>query len=269
MKFFRALFLCCLWPVLAAAAGLGIKPGEVVEFSAPLSADLRTMAGAGKPSPFTEALAAVAVPANFTPDRAWPVLVVSATANAGYNSSRKQLRRFAEPALQAGWIVVAADPPGDVGPDGDTNALRFALAIAALERLRQEWPAFAGWPRAYGGFSGGAKRSAWLAALDLFSGNPPPIGIFAGGCNEPAMQQALETYRPPRAPYLAIPIYLSSGTDDPIAVPQDMRGVKDTLSRAGFKHVRLERYFGAHELNAAQVGQALRWFTEIAEHPKP
>jgi hypothetical protein len=259
-------FLCLLWPLLApvaAGAGLDIKPGVVVRFSAPLSLAQRKIAGDGKVSPFTEALAAVAVPANFSSDRTWPVLVVSATSNPGYNSSRMLLQAFAPPALRAGWIVVAADPPREVAVDDDTNGLRYGLALAALARLQEEWPALARWPRAFGGFSGGGKRSAWMAALSALGGCRP-LGVYQAGCDLASMQLALDNYHPPREAFLATPVFLSSGNGDSIATPEAMRDVEATLTKAGFRHVRLKSFNGRHEVDASHIEIALKWFLEVA-----
>ncbi|HVU22729.1 MAG TPA: hypothetical protein VHE13_01305 [Opitutus sp.] len=244
---------------------LSVPPAEYAEFEAPLTGQLREFAsGRKRPCAATIALAAVAVPADFTPDRPWPVLFVSATSDPGYNSSRQLLRRFMVPALHAGWIVLAADPNTD--RDEDTDRLRYALLVAAIGRLQLEWPHFPEWPRAFGGFSGGAKRSAWLAALATAL-HHRPIGVFQGGCNEPAMSRALDAIRADRAEFLAVPVFLSGGTEDPIA-PRDMvADVASNLRRAGFTHVRYEHYRGGHELYAAHVEEALRWFARAATSP--
>jgi pimeloyl-ACP methyl ester carboxylesterase len=257
-----AFGLSTWWP-LAAAAGLVIPPGQVSEFSAPLSPELRQAAGRDANGGFTEALVAVAVPKDFDPGRTWPVLVISATSDRGYNSSRANLRWFAAAAMQAGWIVVAADPDRVVAADDDSNGLRYALVLAALARLRQEWPALARWPRAFGGISGGAKRSAWLAAISALDGYRP-LGVFQAGCNQPVMENALEFYHPPRAQFLAVPVFLSSGTDDPIATTDQMRSVETDLKGDGFRHVRLERFPGGHEVFQTHIGQGLQWFLKVA-----
>jgi hypothetical protein len=209
----------------------------------------------------------VAVPANFDPAKPWPVLVVSATTgNRGAVSSRRLMARFIAPALAAGWVVVAADPDQPVAQEQDTNALRYALIKAGITVLAMDWPGSEKWPVVFGGFSGGAKRSAWLAALSALDGRPA-IGVFQGGCNEPAMADALENYRPERRPFVAVPVFLSSGDQDPIATPEQQRDVRIALADAGFRRVRLETYAGGHELNAAHVAAALQWFTELAKPP--
>jgi len=256
------VFLCLFVanPSALIGAALAIKPGEVVEFTAPLSADLRNFASpTDRPVAFTEAKCAVAVPGNFSPDRAWPVLLVSATSDPGYNSSRQLLRQFAAPALKAGWIVVAADPPSPVAAVEDTDPLRYALLAGALTRLHEAWPGLAGWPRAFGGFSGGAKRSGTLAAFSLLLGHPP-IGIFQAGCNQATLRFALSIPQLPHAPFLATPVFLSSGRRDPIATTAMMQEVADDLTGAGFRTLKLERFNGGHEVDPAQVEAALRWF---------
>ena len=254
------------WPLAAAEPALGLRPGEVAEFTAPFSPELRRFAGGNQPCESTGALAAVAVPKDFTPDRPWPVLVVSATSDPGYNSSRRLLRQFAAPALKAGWIVLAADATSAM--ESDSNNLRYALILAALERLRLEWSHLPEWPCAFGGFSGGAKRSASLAAMSLILGRRP-LGVFQGGCNEPVMRYVQHIYPVPADQWLSVPVYLSSGGEDPIATREQVEEVNADLKRNGFKHVRLEHFPGWHELHAAHIEEALRWFAELAAKNPP
>jgi hypothetical protein len=258
-------FLCLFVANASALTGveLAITPGEVVEFTAPLSADLRNFASAtDRPIVFTEAKCAVAVPKDFSPGRAWPVLLVSATSDPGYNSSRALLRQFAAPALKAGWIVIAADPPSPVELSNDTDPFRYALLMGALDRLRTAWPDLNRWPRAFGGFSGGAKRSGTLAAFSLLLGHPP-IGVFQAGCNQATLRFALSIPQLPRAVFLATPVFLSSGHKDPIATPAQMEEVRDDLARTGFRTVKFERFTGSHEVHAPHVEEALTWFSQV------
>ncbi len=266
------LRLLCLFAAnaLAASTDLAIRPGEVVEFTAPLSAELRSFASpTDRPLAFSEAKCAVAVPENFTPDHAWPVLLVSATADPGYNSSRALLRQFAPPALKAGWIVVAADPPSPVALAADTDSFRYALLMGALARLHETWPGFEHWPRAFGGFSGGAKRSGTLAAFSLLLGHPP-LGVFQAGCNQPTLRFALSLPQLPHATFLSTPVFLSSGSRDPIATPAQMEQVRDNLTDTGFTTVKFERFNGSHEVYAPHIEEALRWFSaENAKRQSP
>ena len=52
-----------------------------------------------------------------------------------------------------------------------------------------------------------------------------------------------------------------------IAAPADHRGIHDALTRAGFHHVRIEGFPGAHEVEPAPLGKALDWFREVAALP--
>lgn len=246
----------------AEEAALVIRPGEYTEFTAPLNAEMQKFAAIDRPSTVTTALAAVAVPADFTPDRSWPVLFVSATSDPGYTSSRRLLRGFMEPALKAGWVVIAADAP-EGSEDIDTSSRRFALILAACERLQAAWRGLPNWPLAFGGLSGGAKRSAWLAAIATKLGRRP-IGVFQAGCNEATMSRALEVYQPARAQFLPIPVFLSTGRNDRIAPPDAVEDVVADLRHEGFSRVKLELFPGKHELYLPHVEQALRWFQEAA-----
>jgi hypothetical protein len=204
---------------------------------------------------------AYSVPENFDPAKAWPILVVSATSDPAFNSSTTHLKRYAEPAANAGWVVIAADPPVAAPPGIDTNELRFALVGAALEEFERRWPGSGKWPIAFGGFSGGSKRSGWLAAMLAAKGRVP-IGIFQGGCNAPTAAEAIKLYNPPRRTFRAIPVFLSSGRDDKISTVRDHEQVETALRADGFKNVRREIHEGEHRLHPPHVQAALRWFAE-------
>jgi hypothetical protein len=214
-------------------------------------------------SSFKSAKIAYAVPTGFAPGRSWSILLISATSDPGYNSSTRHLRDFAPAATTAGWVVVAADPPASVPPLLDSNELRHAMARAALDHLATIWPGSDKWPVALGGFSGGAKRSGWLAAMFARDGRMP-IGIFQGGCNAATAAEAVNIYGPPRKVFRAVPVFLSSGDTDRIATPAQHRAVAAALRADGFTHVRLETYAGRHLLNPAHVTEALRWFESTA-----
>ncbi len=265
-----AILLLAALALARPAGAFEVTRGGTTEYSVGLTPALRELAGAGghsgKPAPVRNALCAVAVPADFDPAKPWPVLVVSSTSDARYNSSRRLMARFTAPALAAGWVVVAADPDRPAAEGDDTNGLRYALIKAALAGLQLQWPGFPQWPVAFGGFSGGAKRSAWMAAMFTLDGHQP-VGVFQGGCNEDAMADALTTYRPDQRAFRNIPVFLSSGDQDPIATPEQQRDVSLDLTQQGFRHVRLERYAGRHEVNAAHITAALQWFTQLAAAP--
>jgi hypothetical protein len=236
-----------------------VTPGQISPFRVELPDTMRRVAGKGRPSAVHHALGAVVVPPGFDPQKPWPVLVVSATADPRYNSSRKLLQLFAPPALAAGWVVVAADPDPAVDPEGDTIELRFALVRAALAALQIEWPGLADWPVAFGGFSGGAKFSGWLAGLSALNGRLP-VGIYLAGCNEPTPVDAADIKGVPRWKFVRVPVFLSSGDKDPIATPDQHRRVLIALRGIGFQTVRMESHPGRHEIYQPHLQQALEWF---------
>jgi surfactin synthase thioesterase subunit len=246
-----------------AATSLVVVPGKTTQFEIVLPENLRRFAGRGKLSAVTTALATVAVPANFDPARAWPMLVISASSDPGYTDSRAWMRGFVAPALAAGWVVFAADAAEVPGvPAADNNELRLALVLAAQSALAKVWPDSVHWPLAFGGFSGGAKRSGVLAFLSTVEGRTP-IGIFLGGCNEPTPVMVLDAYREPLPQFLKIPVFLSSGSRDPVATPEQHEEVARQLAAAGFSALRLETYPGRHNLYQEHVQAALQWFAAL------
>src|SRR6187549_1620941 len=93
--------LLATFPLLAATS----------EYKVELPAELRRMASRGALSPaVTHAAVTIAVPDKLAAETDAPVLVVSATSDTGYASSRRLLEAYSKVALENGWIAVAADP---------------------------------------------------------------------------------------------------------------------------------------------------------------
>lgn len=252
------LILLLLGGVLAGP-GLG---ADVREWTSPLSPELRRLAGKGNLSRLTTVHALVATPPGFDPARPWPVLLVSATSDPGYNSSRVHARQFIEVAAAAGWVVLAADPPAPLPPRLDTNEIRHALAVAAFRDLARDWPGVEKWPLALAGHSGGAKRAGWLGAMFARDGRLP-VGLFQSGCNASTAAAALNQYAPPRREFCRVPVFLSSGDADRIATVRDHQVVETGLRAHGFTRIRREVFAGAHVLHTPHAALALAWFDEL------
>ena len=251
----------CLGSVTLAAQGL--RAGGLSEFNVELPHELRQLAGRGQLSPVTHALVTVAVPANFGAARNWPVMIINATSDPQYNSSRRLLTAYADIALADGWILVAADPAGDVPIEQDEVALRYALDSAALAALKLQWPGASKAPLAFGGFSGGAKYSGWLAAA-FASQKRTILGIYLAGINQDTIVSAAREFKVLDEAYKRVPVFLQSGESDEIATPADHRRVQSDLERAGFRHVRVEYFPGPHAVDTRLLHTALYWFRELA-----
>jgi predicted esterase len=179
------------------------------------------------------------------------------------------MRSFVEPGLAAGWIVLAVDPAKPNSDAANDNLiLRYSLIKAVLLAIQASWPESGRWPIAFGGFSGGAKASGFLALISAIDGRLP-IGIFLGGCNEATPADALNIYHRPQPGFASVPVFLSSGINDTIASPSQQRNVKEDLLNAGFTRVRLESYQGEHHLSPEHLQAALQWFdAEAARQPE-
>ncbi len=139
MNRFLAL-LPALFVASATLAATGLTNGGLSQFQVELPNELRQLAGRGHLSPVMHALVTIAVPENFDTARDWPVMVISATSDSQYHSSRRLLSAYADTALTDGWILVAADPAESVPIEQDEVALRYALNTAALAVLALQWP---------------------------------------------------------------------------------------------------------------------------------
>ena len=76
--------------------------------------------------------------------------------------------------------------------------------------------------------------------------NYPVIGMFMGGCNEDLASLGLKLSQPGEQ-FKQVPIFLSSGTTDPIATPEQHATVKQSMRRTGFEKIRLENYEGTNQ----------------------
>jgi predicted esterase len=246
-----------------ALAAIGLKAGGLSEFEVELPTELRQLAGRGQLSPVMHALVTIAVPAHFDTTRDWPVMVISATSDPEYHSSRRLLGAYADAALTAGWILVAADPAEGVPVEQDDFALRYALNTAAIAALALQWPAAGKAPLAFGGFSGGAKYTGWLAAAFASQGRTI-IGIYLAGINQDTVVSAAQQFKVLDETFRRVPVFLQSGEKDEIATPADHRGVHDELKRAGFRRIRIEYFPGRHVVDAGLFRTALEWFRELA-----
>lgn len=265
MRALLSILVC--WRLLVIAtqgatlAGQPVQGGATVEIRFPIAKSFQDVAAqGGNPRPET-GRAVLTFPVGFDPARNWPILIVTSTSDFN-RTSPMDAQWYRAPALAGGWVLLASD--ATIRPRLDSTQWRLALLAAALESMRKEWPQSAKWPVAFGGFSGGAKRSAVLGAMLAKTGSVKTVGFFLCGINEDRLSEAYRDYRP-GGDFLGIPIWLSSGQSDNVAKPQDHDRVKASLERTGFKHVRLERFSGGHQVNKEEVGRALRWFRQVAK----
>jgi hypothetical protein len=243
----------------ATLAGQQVQPGGKIEIHFPVSKYFQDVAAqAGNPRPET-GRAVVAFPAGFDPSRSWPILIVTSTSDFN-RTSAMDVDWYRTPATAEGWVVLGSD--ATIAPHIDSTQWRLGLLGAALEAIRKDWPQSARWPVAFAGFSGGSKRSGVLGAMLAKSGSVRVCGFFLSGINEDRLGEAYKTYHP-GAGLLEVPVWLSSGSSDPIATPQAHNLVKASLDRTGFRRVRLEQFGGGHQLKLSEVRRALQWFREL------
>jgi predicted esterase len=247
---------------LAALPGAwAADAGDPEQLRVELPAEVRMLAGqGGRPSKVKQALVSVAWPPGFEAGRDWPVLVVNATSDPGYNSSRGLAAAYRSAATAAGWVVVAADPEPGVTQDDDQLTLRYALDVAALAALQGRWRGAEKPLLAFAGFSGGAKYTGWMAAL-FHSQGARVAGAYMAGVNQDALGDAARKFGLAKdASFRSLPVFLQGGTDDNVATPAQHRRVQAELRDAGFQHVRLEFVPGGHAVDASLMKGALEWF---------
>jgi hypothetical protein len=245
----------------ATLAGRIVQPGGTLEIQFPIDKAFQDVAAeGGNPRP-TQGRALVSFPKGFDPARAWPILVVLATTDAG-RTNIEDAPFYQAPAIAEGWLLLASD--ATITTRLDSTSWRLAHLAAALQALRKEWPQSAHWPVAFAGLSGGAKLSDVLGAMLASTNAVKPCGFFLAGINDDRLSVAYKTYRPP-PDFLNTPIWLSSGMSDQRAPYGAHERVRASLVNTGFKRVRLETFAGGHEVDPAQVQLALRWFRQVGK----
>lgn len=243
----------------ATLAGKQVQPGGTVEIRFPVAKSFQDLAAEGGNPKVEMGRAVLMFPAGFDPSRRWPILVVTSTSDFN-RTSIMDAEWYRRPATAEGWIVLGSD--ATIKPRIDSTQWRLAILAAALEAIRKDWPQSTKWPIAFAGFSGGSKRSCVLGAMLAKTGSLSICGFFLSGINVDRLSESYKTYQLSPG-FLEIPVWLSSGNEDTVATPSNHNLVKASLDRTGFKHVRLERFDGQHQLKMSEVRRALQWFREL------
>jgi len=150
-------------------AGVPLKGGETVRAPVPLSVQEKSYVSEGGNAVPPNAVAVIAVPANFDPQKSWPVLICLSTSDFR-RKNRDDLEDFYRWAgLAEGWVLLAGD--GEGNPPHDTAGWRAGMTLAALDALHRSFPGSGRWPIAVAGYSGGAKRAGTIAPLLAVAGN--------------------------------------------------------------------------------------------------
>lgn len=247
------------------------EPGGLAQWRIDIPEDLRRLVGQdSRPSPARAAWVSAAFPPGFDAGRDWPVLLVNATSDPGYNSSRALLAQYRAAAGAAGWVALAADPEPAVSQADDALLLRFVLGLLALSAVGPLWRGAAEALLALAGFSGGAKYAGWLSALFARQGRRA-AGVYLAGVNEDPLLPAAEQMGVLDDDFRGMPVFLQSGARDAVATPMQLRRLQSSLERAGFTRLRLATVDRGHEVDATPLPEALAWFAQAwrQRHPLP
>jgi len=90
-------------------AGVPVSPGATVRADVPLSAQQRSYASEGGNKPPANAVAVIAVPRNFDPQKTWPVLVAISTSDFNRLNRDDLADFYRNAALAEGWVILAGD----------------------------------------------------------------------------------------------------------------------------------------------------------------
>jgi hypothetical protein len=240
-------------------AGVSLSPGTTVRADVPLSAQEKSYASEGGNSAPANAVAVIAVPRNFDPQKTWPVLVTISTSDFKRLNRNDLVDFYRNAALSEGWVILAGDAAA-FAPH-DTTGWRAAMTLAAVDALHASFPGSSKWPVACAGYSGGAKRAGLIAPLLALAGCRM-IGVYLTGVGEDRLSDGYRQYRP-GSEFLNTPVFISSGKSDQVVTPQQQYEVKLSLGRTGFRRVRLEDFPEGHVVKNSRTIEALRWFRSL------
>jgi hypothetical protein len=240
-------------------AGAGFSPGSTVKANVPLSTEEKSLASQGGNAMPTHAVAVVATPSNFDPQKSWPVLVVCSTSDSKRQNRDDLVDFYRRIGLREGWVVLAGDGPQRAR--NDNAAWRGAMTLAAIDALHRSFPGSNKWPIACGGFSGGGKGVGVVAPL-LAKHGSRIIGIYITGANEDRLSEGYSRVAPGPG-FLMTPVYISAGRDDRIATLEQQYDVAGSIKRTGFQRIKIGTFHGGHEANDAQTSIALSWFRQL------
>ncbi|MFL6598637.1 MAG: hypothetical protein ACJ8KF_11860 [Chthoniobacterales bacterium] len=242
-------------------AGVAFSPGSTVKSNVPLSAQEKSLATQGGNVVPSNAVAVLATPLNFDPQKAWPVLVVCSTSDSKRQNRDDLVDFYGRVGLREGWVVLAGDGPQPAR--NDTAAWRGAMTLAAIDALHRSFPGSNKWPVACAGFSGGGKGVGVVAPL-LAKHGCRIAGIYITGANEDRLSEGYARVGPAKE-FLKTPVYISAGRDDRIATLEQQYNVAGSIKRTGFQRIKIGTFHGGHEANDAQTSIALHWFRELAK----
>ena len=266
LRGFALVFGLAWWVANGSAEGLHfgtnlVSAGKPIVFQAPLNGRARMETGRLRLL-VQNVQGALVTPASLTNlTRPCPLLIVSVPSGGSAISSMPGVTNL---ALQAGWAVLAADGP-KVDVNQDTIEFGWGTLSSVLEQFARTWPPAKQWPVVCTGFSGGAKRSAAVAAAMTRDGWRV-IGVFMGGCNEDRATLGLQMFQPGDR-FKQVPFFLSNGASDPIANADHGAAVAASMRHSGFARIRQETYEGGHRQNLDHLELALHWFQQLAGRP--
>src|SRR6476620_12363995 len=223
--------------------GSNFSPGSTVQANVPLSAPEKSLAAQGGNVVPPNALAVLATPANFDPQKSWPVLVPCSTSDFKRQNRNDLIQFYRTVGLSEGWVLLAGDGPQHAR--NDTAAWRAAMTMAAIDALHGSFAGSGKWTMACAGFSGGGKGVGYVAPF-LARNGCRITGIYLTGVNEDHLSDGYARCQP-GADFLRTPIYLSAGHDDRIATPEQQYAVLGLIKRTGFNRIRIGTFHGGHD----------------------
>ena len=250
------LFVAKVSASAATFAGVPLLPGGVRHIAVPLNAQEQAYSSEGGNVGPARAVAVVAVPPDFNPTKSWPVVVVFSSSDGARRNGDDLVDFYREAALREGCVLIAGDGPQP--PRLDSAAWRAAMTLAVIDALHRSFPGSDKWPMICAGFSGGAKRAAFIAPLLAKSGCRI-TGIFLTGIGEDRLSDGYRQFAP-GSHFLQTPVFISSGRDDFVAPLNQQLEVKLAVVKTGFTRVRHESFRGKHSIKLSHFVEALRWF---------
>lgn len=242
--------------------GLELKSGTFLDFQDSLKEPMQKLLAAKDFAP-TKIKVRMSIPQGFDPLKPQKVLWMVGSFD---NSAEIKLGNIGvfdrgESALEKGWVIIAADtnmgnPRRSEKKTSEGDAEFHYFLINELEKA---WPEVRRWKHACAGHSTGAEATFFRVA-QLLKADVNVVGGFFSGCQKGMTRMASSECRLSSRQWSKVKAFQSTGDNDGLVKPSDIKRVSEELKRGGVKQIVAKTFPGNHTMSDDLFKEALDWF---------